>query len=636
MRSVMTGIWRISLFGQLRARRGETCVTHFATARTAALLGYLALFRRRGHTRENLAELLWPEAELDSGRASLRTALSSLRRILEPEETGQVILADRATIQLNPELVSSDVSDFERALRAASKAGEAAERVRLLSYAAGLFQGELLSGLYDEWILTERDRLNELHLNTLSRLIHAWRDAGDLEKAIGVATRLVRLDPLKEEAHYELMRLYAAAGRPAAVARQFQELDRRLQAQLGQPASAYANSLLRSLQQSASQVESAGNVHSPSTQQESSSLSASPARAARLPSRLTRFFGRHEELARLEQLLAPSSGQSARLVTITGVGGAGKTRLAVESCALLARHFPERIWFVPLADLRTSESVPQAISSAMRLNADQSPLDRIIDALAGSPALLALDNFEQLLQKSSLEPGHGAAAQTVADLLSAAPELSCLVTSRRPLEIEGERILPLQPLPTPKLPGTPERLAEFASVQLFTDRAQAARPDFLVTPANAVAVAQLCRKLEGIPLAIELASAWVNTLSPAQILDRLANRFVLLVSKNQGVPERHRTLFNAIQSSYDLLAPQQQRFLNRCSVFAGGWSLEAAEAICGDPAGGENHAVQMLMLLQNRSLIASEEVAAEMRYRLLEAVRDFAAGRLTPADRASL
>jgi len=287
----------------------------------------------------------------------------------------------------------------------------------------------------------------------------------------------------------------------------------------------------------------------------------------------------------------------------------GKTRLALESARRLAGFFRGAVLFVGLAGLSDGDGVPDALADALRLplKAEPSPAEQIAAALGGRPTLLVLDNMEQIAET---------AGPWVEGLLTRAPGLSCLVTSRQRLDVPGEREFPVPPLPTP---SSAQDLADSPSAHLFVDRAQAGRPDFQITPRNAGAVAALCARLEGVPLALELAAGWAQTLTPAQMLDRLEDRFALLVSRHKGAAPRHRTLRDAIEWSYRLLPPDLQRFFARLSVFRGGWSLEAALSVCEEPA-----ALEMLSRLRARSLLVTAEEGDAMRFRMLESLREFA------------
>ncbi len=297
-----------------------------------------------------------------------------------------------------------------------------------------------------------------------------------------------------------------------------------------------------------------------------------------------------------------------RLLTLTGPGGSGKTRLAVEVARQLLEPFCGAVWFVSLADLVDPEMMADYMLDALRLPHSPSvaPLEQVITMLSQQPTLVVIDNMEHLLrsdgvmeywsdgvleQKISIAPIlHHSVTPTavVRTLLERVPTLKLLVTSRQRLNVESEREFVVAPLPTPKSvdaeshPTTqpPEHLITFASVQLFVDRAQAVKPDFQITPHNASDIAELCERLDGIPLAIELAASRILALPPAQMVARLRDRFDFLVSRRRDLPERHRTMRAAIDWSYQLLSPELQRFFARLSVFRGGCTLEAAEQVC--------------------------------------------------------
>ena len=350
-------------------------------------------------------------------------------------------------------------------------------------------------------------------------------------------------------------------------------------------------------------------------------LAAERAHTGSLPLQFTRFFGREKEIARVGEILR--DGQT-RLLTLTGPGGTGKTRLAVEAAAHLLDSFEGAVWFAPLADLDDPNRLADALLDALSLprSAEADPAEQVVAALSAQASLLVLDNFEQLVE--------GGGAEAVQNLLARVPTLTCLVTSRQLLGLPGEREFVVAPLPTPGgANGGPERLGAYESVRLFVDRAQAVKPDFQVTNGNAPALAELCDRLEGIPLAIELAAARAQVLTPAQMLEQLANRFEFLVSRRRGVVERQRTLRAAVDWSFRLLAPELQRFFAALSVFRGGWTAEAAEAVTGEPL-----ALDHLAQLRECSLVLTEDTGPQMRFRLLESLREYAGGRLASEERA--
>jgi predicted ATPase len=288
------------------------------------------------------------------------------------------------------------------------------------------------------------------------------------------------------------------------------------------------------------------------------------------------------------------------------------------------------VWFAAVQSLDDASLIPGAIVEALRLPRlpQVEPLDQAVEVLSRQSSLLVLDNFEHLVEDGTV---------TVRTLLERAPTVTCLVTSRQTLNLAGETESFVAPLPTPSGEGTPEGLMSCDSVQLFVDRAQAARPDFQVTRANARAVADLCTALEGIPLALELAGARAQVLTPAQMLGQLEHRFEFLVTRRRDVPERHRSLRAAIEWSYHALPPELQRLFRRLSVFRGGWTVEAAEAVCK-----ERQALVYLERLREASLVlldaGAEEAgeAAGMRFRLLETLREYGREQLATKERASL
>ena len=369
---------------------------------------------------------------------------------------------------------------------------------------------------------------------------------------------------------------------------------------------------------------------------------AESSQAGSLPLQFTRFFGRDEEIARLEAMLRPAAAHErgeetseggtsrqapTRLVTLTGPGGTGKTRLAMEVASRLIAAFQGAVWFVPLADLSEARYLIDAVREALRLPAfaGREPLDQVAEALSRQPSLLVLDNFEQLVEEGAAE---------VLRLLERLPTVTCLVTSRQHLNVSGEQEVVLSPLPTPHEKDSPERLLHCESVQLFVDRAQAVKPDFQVTSQNAAAVATLCVGLEGMPLAIELAAARAMVLTPAQMLDQMEHRLDFLVSRKRDIVARQRTLRAAIDWSFRLLSPELQRFFAQLSVFRGGWSLDAAETVCQEPL-----ALDYLAQLRECSLVVTEDDsdrASEIRFGMLESLRAYAAEQLSAEEGASI
>ncbi len=632
--------WHIQLLGRLEARCGDIAVTRFRTQKAAGIFAFISYYSNRVHPREVLIEQYWPDASIESGRNSLKQELAALRRQLEIPGTphGSVIIADRTTLRINPETVQVDALRFEILSRAAADIADPAMRARSLEEAAALYQGELLPGHYEEWVLMERRRLAGLYGQSLNRLADAWLEIGEPGRALNAALICAEIDPLEEADQARVIQLYLATQQPEAARAHYDAFVLRLREELECEPSDELKSLITGLPAARSSKRQKGLlVHRETTASQHKSLPPS-----RLPVPLTRFFGRERELAQIPETLFGAGWNDtgsladdrfgARLLTLVGPGGVGKTRLALEVARRMASSLQGRSWFIQLADVQDPTSVPMAILEVMGVpkSTDSSPLTTLVSALSEQTALLVLDNFEQLTETG---------AALVSELLSRAPLLHCLVTSRCELGVQGERLLSVRPLSSPDGSAQLDGLLDFASVQLFLDRAQAVRPDFQVTPRNAATVAAVCERLDGIPLALELAAAWSSALTPSQILERLSQRFALLVSRHRDTPDRHRTLQAAIEGSFRLLSKAQQQLFLRLSVFRGGWSLESAEAVVelDSVEGAESTELpQMLAQLQERSLIHTEERGAELRFRMLETLREFAVEQSASRERSEM
>jgi predicted ATPase/Tfp pilus assembly protein PilF len=340
------------------------------------------------------------------------------------------------------------------------------------------------------------------------------------------------------------------------------------------------------------------------------------------PSPLTGFVGREREIAEVGALL-----ERTRLLTLTGAGGSGKTRLSIEAAIAALDAFPDGAAWVELAPLGDPALVPQAVASALEVR--QQPGRQIVDALAATLIsrrfLLVLDNCEHLLESC---------AALASSLLHACPELRILATSREALRIAGEVTWRVPPLSLPEPSAGLEALERSEAVRLFDERARAIHPSFRLDEDNAGDVARICQRLEGIPLAIELAAARVRVLSPAQIAERLDHSFALLTGGTRDAAPRQQTLRAAIDWSYDLLTDPERTLFARLSVFAGGFTLDAAEAVCGGDRIPPGELLDLLTHLVDKSLVVVEERRGEARCRMLETIREYAADRLAGSGEA--
>jgi predicted ATPase len=340
-----------------------------------------------------------------------------------------------------------------------------------------------------------------------------------------------------------------------------------------------------------------------------------------LPVQLTSFIGREKDIAEVKQLLSIS-----RLVTLTGSGGAGKTRLSLQVAAEVIDAFDHGVWFIDLAPLSDSAIVPNTVLSTLGLRdeAGRAPPDVLTDFLHARKVLLILDNCEHLIQ---------ACAQLAYRLLTHCPQVRILATSREALDVAGEIAyhVPSLALPDPQHLPSLEALSQYDAVRLFIERAAAVQSQFAVTNSNAPAVAQICYRLDGIPLAIELAAARIKLFSPEQIASRLDDRFQLLASGSRTALPRQQTLRAAIDWSYSLLSDAERILFRRLAVFAGGWTFEAVEAVCSGEGLGALDVLELLGHLVDKSLVTTNARGDETRYRMLETLREYAFDKLRDA-----
>lgn len=592
--------FRLTVLGQVQLADGAGELCPVAGARGRALLTALALEAPGLVGSDRLIAAVWGESRPSGDRAALHTLLSRLRRV---DGTGLIRSSDHGYRLDSPD---TDLAAAERGLaRAEDRAIPAAERLAAATAALALWQGEPgedQGGAHaaDELIREAMNLRHRLHLAEADAAL----DAGEAEFAVDRFTAIVAATPGNESHVGSLMRALDAAGRRSDALRAFAELRERLKEQLGAAPGAELTSLhLRFL---------AADESAPAQISDSR-----PGKRVRLglASATTPLIGREAERATLEQLLA-----THRLVTVLGPGGLGKTRLGHE---VLSRADDALVVAVPLASIRNSDDVLLALATALGIRdtgagsrISELPLvsdlrGRVLTKISAQPTLMLLDNCEHVLS--------GAIAWAD-ELLTAAPELRILTTSRAPLGIPGEQVLPLSPLPAELTSGQPG-----PAVALFCARAEAARPGIRLDDA---AVARLCEQLDGLPLAIELAAARVRSLSLADIERRLQNRFALLTATGGNLPDRHRTLAAVIDWSWQLLSTDAQDAMVRLSVFVDGCSAEAAANVLDL---GIDPALDLIDALVSQSLlVVAEALDGSLRYRMLETVREYGLLRQDP------
>ncbi len=336
-----------------------------------------------------------------------------------------------------------------------------------------------------------------------------------------------------------------------------------------------------------------------------------------LPSALSTFVGRDRELRETQRLL-----RATRLLTLIGAGGVGKTRLALQLAGAVLEDHPDGLWLVDLTPVVDPRRLAHVVAGVLGLRERGTPLLHLVaDALQGKRVLLILDNCEHVLE---------ACARLVEHLLRTCPDLRVLATSRAPLRMDGEQLWRVPSLALPEPPDTPERVARSAAVELFVARAAAAEPRFTLDSQAAPAIASICRRLDGIPLALELAASRVGSLSVEQIAVRLTDRFALLVGGHRTAPPRQQTLLGTLEWSHELLSAAERVLFRRLSVFSGGWTLDAAEVVCAGDDLDRREVLGLLTRLVDTSLVVVEPgLHGDRRYRLLETIRAYAHKRLT-------
>jgi predicted ATPase/DNA-binding SARP family transcriptional activator len=565
------------ILGPLQVLDGGRDVTPSRPKRRA-LLALLLLRAGELVTVDEAVDALWGASPPPAARNAVQGHVSALRKAFGAD---RIDTANGYRIHVGDEL---DQDRFERLLTDAH-GRPPEERRALLVEALSLFRGAPLADFrYEPFAQAEAARLDELRLNALEERIDADLASRRHGEVVPELERLVQEHPLRERFQAQLMLALYRSGRQADALDAYQRA-RRAQKELGLEPGGRLRELQRRILE-----------HDPT-------LEVAPEPRARLPLPPTPLLGRVRALADATTLLLRSD---VRIVTLVGAGGAGKTRLALELARREGGRFRDGVAFVELAALADASLVPATIAGTLELPelAGRPPLELLTDDLATRQMLLVLDNLEHLLD----------AVPALGELVAAAPELKLLATSREPLRLYGEHLYPVPPL---------EREA---ATELFLDRAQAVRPDLDRAAARANAT-EISARLDGLPLAIELAAAQAATFEPDELLERLGERLALLVAGPRDHPERQQTIRNTLAWSHDLLAPDRKRIFARLSAFAGGWTLEAADAVCGDDA----DVMADLTALEEKHLVQLTGSEPEPRLTMLETIREYATEQLLAA-----
>ncbi|MDQ6696137.1 MAG: AAA family ATPase [Actinomycetota bacterium] len=558
------------------------------------LLLAVLVTHRDGLVADRLCDALWADAQPASATATVQSHLSRLRRVLEPE----VRIETRGSrYVLDAPADALDVDRFEAAAAASSGSDVPAAIKAGLGAALALWRGPAFGDLADNpWIQPEAVRLDELRLSATERWIDARLATGEDLELVGDLQRLVAVHPLRECFWRQLMLSLHRSGRQAEALRCAADLSRLLREELGLDPSPAVRDLERRI------LADDPALHAPTHEPR-------PVAVARVVDLPTRLVGRDGDIEQLTSLMC-----SARLVTLIGPGGVGKTRLAQRLGAEYGAH-GHPATMVDLAAVREAASTAAAVATALDVQQRQHATvqDTLTEVLRDREQLVVLDNCEHVI---------GAVASLVEQLISSCPRLQLLATSRESLGVAGEVVYTVAPLTIVDDADIVDIDASPA-VQLFCDRAAAARSDFAVTPALLPIIARLCRRLDGLPLAIELAAVRARSLGPQAMIERLDRRFSLLDAGPRQVDQRHQNIQNMVAWSYDLLTPGEQRLFMRLSIFAGSFDLHAVDAIC---AVDDDQGVELFALV-DRSMVQVVDFD-EPRYHLLETLREFGRSRL--------
>ncbi|OUC96764.1 AfsR family transcriptional regulator [Streptosporangium minutum] len=599
---------KVELLGPFGVRNRDGAVVEVPGIRLRALLAALALEPGRIVTRARLVDWIWGQQPPADGVNALQALVSRLRRVL-PDG---VIEAESGGYRLAVAPDAVDVCRFEH-LVGQARAAEPAARADLLRSALALWRGTAMADI----ALRDSDafdavvtRLDELHVSALGDRVDADIRLGRGSELVSELTGLVATYPLREGFVAALMRALAEAGRGNEALAVYQRTRERLAEELGADPSAELSALHTALLRG-ELGERADN------------------RRTNLRAELTSFVGKDDDIAAVAVLAI-----GHRLVTLTGAGGSGKTRLATETARTMLADLPDGAWLVELASVGAGGDLAQAALAALGLR-DQpllggarggEPMDRLIAAVRERSILLILDNCEHVIE---------AAAAFTDRLLGECRMLRILATSREPLGITGEVLWQVEPLALPAKGADLSEVGSSPAVRLLRDRADLVRKGIGSDAHTLSAMARICRALDGVPLAIELAAARLRTMSVDQLAHRLDDRFRLLTGGSRTALSRHKTLRAVVDWSWDLLTEAERGVLRRLSVFSGGASLEAAERVCGDEASAGEQVLDLLSALVEKSLLLVDGEDTP-RYRMLNTIREYAAHRLVEAGESEL
>jgi len=604
-----TGLLQIFALGDLRILVDGEKVRGLRSRKALAILIYLAA-TGESQAREVLAGLFWSESSQAQAMSNLRDALSSLRKHLTP-----FINIDRYSVSLNQEANCwFDVSELELVIANMRRDQEHMDvkTVEDLEIVLGYYQRDFLEGFYirgargfEEWQVIVRERIRMEALNAFFELTNFYCNAGNFKKGISFARRALEIEPLMEEGHQQLIRLLDYSGRSSEALIQYEKCREILSDELSVEPSDETKKLLAYLLEGE-------KIPGLPVSQFMHNLS--------LP--LPELIGREEDLS---QIGLHMKDPNCRLLTLTGVGGIGKTSLGCHAAAAALDTFPDGVWLVELAAFNETDLLPDHIAAVFGVSAQEDKVGRgitgiLVDFLKDKNLLLVLDNCEHLIEPCAF---------FVKVIINGCPQVKILITSRETVGIPREQIYQVFPLAIPPESIKSQDIHEYAAIRLFVERATGNRPRFGITTENMEVLADICRQLDGIPLAIELAAARVKVLSLNQIAERLLDRFQILTGGPRTALPRHQTLQATMDWSYNFLSKGEQAMLRRLSIFSGGWTIQGAEEVACFGEVAKPQVLDTLTHLVDKSLVSVEDKGEVMRYGILETVRQYGVIKLS-------
>lgn len=602
------------LLGEVNIRVGSQTIFDDVWPLRSARSLLLLLLITPGHAlpTERVLDALWPELGTEQGRNALYKSLHALRRVLEPDlehgrKSSYIESRGGMTGLVSTVDVWVDAHESYAGLKHAATSDES-ERRDPLRRAIAAYGGELLpTDPYDDWPVAQREALRRAWEDAVLDLAALDLDSGEPQASVASLESLLAVDPAQESAHRALMRAYAATGQRDRALRQYSRCRAAIAEELGIGPDHETEALFSTIHDAEPDIKL--DIVSP--------------RFNNLPAEPTEIVGRDRESEAIQGLLWR---QDVHLVTLTGPGGVGKTRLAIDAAGALVDDFADGVAFVPLASVRDPSLVIAAIAGTLGVSEepDQTIGTSLLKHLIDREMVLVLDNVEHLLDS----------ALDIHDLLAKCSGLSVLVTSRERLQLRGEHVFEVMPLAVPRrdhIPA-PNMLTRYGSVALFQQNLRLHRPDFEITGENSEIVSAICVQLDGLPLAIELAAARGRFLTLPELLNGLVDRFALLSDGPRDLPPRHRTLRDTILWSHDLLTEDEQIVFRRLAVFVGGFTRDAVKAVCDTSGRNASGFRARLESLAEKHLIHWEDTEGEPHFTMLETVREFALEELRTSD----